>query len=425
MNNQSIVRSPRGTKDILPDDSVYWKYIEIIARNTLSTYSYREIRTPLFEETTLFKRGIGEGTDIVNKEMYTFLDQAQRELTLRPEGTAGVVRAFIEKQMFQAKAINRLWYQGPMFRYERPQSGRQRQFHQLGVELLGSDNSLADAEVISVALDILKSLNVEDVTLEINSIGDFHERQHYLTALKEFLNEYKQDLDPDSLSKLEINPLRILDTKNTKTKEILLGAPILKTYLNSYSQQHFESLLCYLTEIGIDYKVNNRLVRGLDYYTYTAFEIKAKHLGAQDTICGGGRYNHLVKQLQGPNTPAVGWGMGLERLILLLNQPLLEKSTDVDFYIANVDNETSFLALKTAQGLRQLGFTTELDITYARLQKQLKRATKINARGVIILGLKELQNNFGTIKWLKSGNQSEFPLSNLSVIKKLYLQASI
>nr|ARO91054.1 histidine tRNA synthetase [Flintiella sanguinaria] len=421
----NIIKSPRGTRDILPIETINWLNVEAIAQSILAKSGYAEIRTPIFEETILFKRGIGEGTDIVNKEMYNFLDQGNRELTLRPEGTAGVVRAFIEKQLHKNKLVNRLWYKGPMFRYERPQSGRQRQFHQLGVECLGTNDPQADFEVILLAIDILKGLQIDDFILEINSVGNFSDRQKYIVALKDFLNKYKDDLDSDSIARLYINPFRIFDTKNKKTQEILNYAPILSNFLDNSSRSHFDSLCNYLSDAHINYAVNNKLVRGLDYYTYTAFEIKTKNLGSQDTICGGGRYNHLVKQLQGPNMPAVGWGMGLDRLLLLLEQKQILNKNFIDFYIAIIDSNANNLSIQLINFLKKIGFTTELDLSKSRIQKQLKRAAQLSASACIIIGQEEVQTNTFIIKWLNSGNQYQLHLNDLSNIKKIYLEELI
>nr|YP_010338070.1 histidine-tRNA synthetase [Erythrolobus coxiae]UNJ17655.1 histidine-tRNA synthetase [Erythrolobus coxiae] len=423
MNN--VIKSPRGTRDILPDEAIKWSNLEMIARAIFTQLNYQEIRTPIFEETTLFRRGIGEGTDIVSKEMYNFIDQGKRELTLRPEGTAGVVRSFIQNQLDKNKLINRLWYCGPMFRYERPQGGRQRQFHQLGVECLGTNNAYSDFEVISLACNFLNALDLNNFKLEINSIGDFNDRQQYIALLKDFLNNYKDDLDQDSLDKLSTNPLRILDTKNTKTREILKEAPILSDFLSYQSQQHFESLCEYLSFANIDYDINSQLVRGLDYYTYTAFEIKNSNLGSQDTICGGGRYNSLVKQLKGPDIPAVGWGMGLERLLLLLENQQSSKAQALDFYLITLGQNLDCSMIQLGDILKKSGFTCEFDITSSRIQKKIKRANQLNAFGCIIVGEEELKREEITIKWLSSGRQVNVALNDLHILKRLYLEENL
>jgi len=313
------IQALRGTRDILPEEVGYWQRLEATARQILNAAAYKEIRPPIFEQTDLFERGIGEATDVVGKEMYTFSDRGDRSITLRPEGTAGVARSAIEHGLVSG-GVQRLWYAGPMFRYERPQAGRQRQFHQLGAEVLGSGEARADAEVIAIATDILQRIGLKNLQLCINSVGQLEDRQHYRQALVEYLTPYKDQLDSDSQERLTRNPLRILDSKDERTQEIALGAPKILDYLGSDSQLHFEKVQQMLTDLGIAYTVNPRLVRGLDYYTHTAFEIQSENLGAQATVCGGGRYDGLIGQLGGTPTPAVGWAMGLERLVLLLQQ---------------------------------------------------------------------------------------------------------
>nr|YP_010330254.1 histidine-tRNA synthetase [Porphyridium aerugineum]UNJ17970.1 histidine-tRNA synthetase [Porphyridium aerugineum] len=416
---QEIIKKPRGTKDILPKESFMWQNLENLAQSVLSSFGYGKISTPIFEDTILFQRGIGQATDIVNKEMYTFRDQGNRSLTLRPEGTAGAIRALIENRLYN-NTINRLWYIGPMFRYERPQNGRQRQFNQLGIECIGSNDPLADFEVIYVAIQILTVLKVKDLKLEINSIGGFNEREEYLLALKTFLNQYKDKLDEDSLFKLALNPLRIFDSKNSTVQEILKDAPLLSKFLNDDSKKHFHILCSYLEASGIEYSINPRLVRGLDYYTYTAFEIKSNSLGAQDTVCGGGRYNNLVEQLSGPNLPAVGWGMGIERLLLIINQSN-DQSNILDFYIAPLDEEAKLISLIVSNQLQQKGFNIEMDFTFTKIQKQIQRASRKMAKACIIIGQNEVANNFISIKWLKSGKQSTIDLNSLDKIKVIYL----
>ncbi|HEY9658166.1 MAG TPA: histidine--tRNA ligase, partial [Allocoleopsis sp.] len=349
----SAIQAIRGTRDILPEESIYWQRIEAIAREILSRAAYQEIRTPIFEQTELFERGVGEATDIVSKEMYTFADRGDRSLTLRPEGTAGAVRAYIEHRLHAQGGVQRLWYLGPMFRYERPQAGRQRQFHQVGVELLGSPDPRADAEVIAIATDLLQALGLKDLRLEFNSIGDRSDRQQYRESLIAYLTPYKADLDKDSQDRLTRNPLRILDSKDQKTQEILQAAPSMLEHLNPESQKRFEQVQQLLTDLGITYNINDRLVRGLDYYTHTVFEIQSDDLGAQATVCAGGRYDGLVTELGGPDTPAVGWASGLERLILLLQQLHPPAPAPLDFYLVSKGDRAEAQALTLAQTLRQ------------------------------------------------------------------------
>ncbi|HEY9834798.1 MAG TPA: histidine--tRNA ligase, partial [Stenomitos sp.] len=316
------IQALRGTRDILPEEVRYWQWVEASARQILSKAAYQEIRPPIFERTELFARGIGEATDIVGKEMYTFNDRATppRSVTLRPEGTAGVVRALIQNNLYASGGVQRLWYTGPMFRYENPQAGRQRQFHQLGVEVIGSADPRADAEVIAIATDILQTLGLKNLRFDLNSVGNLEDRHQYREALINYLLPYKDELDKDSQERLTRNPMRILDSKDERTQKITQNAPSILDYLGSESKRHFEQVQQLLSNLGIAYQLNPRLVRGLDYYTHTAFEIISDDLGAQATVCGGGRYDGLVQELGGASTPAVGWAIGLERLIILLQQ---------------------------------------------------------------------------------------------------------
>ncbi|MDX2097357.1 MAG: histidine--tRNA ligase [Leptolyngbyaceae cyanobacterium bins.59] len=418
------IQALRGTKDILPEMVHYWQRIESIARDVLSKATYREIRTPIFEQTSLFERGIGEATDVVGKEMYTFHDRdtPPRSLTLRPEGTAGVVRSFIEHSLHAQGGVQRLWYTGPMFRYEKPQAGRQRQFHQLGLELLGSADPRADAEVIAIATDILRAVGVRDLRLSLNSVGNPEDRQRYREALIQYLTPYQEELDADSQNRLTRNPLRILDSKDERTQKITQDAPSILEYLGADSQQHFEQVRQLLTDLGITYELNPRLVRGLDYYTHTAFEMQSDDLGAQSTVCGGGRYDGLVTELGGPATPAVGWAMGLERLILLLQQAEPLSTTSLDFYLASRGDRAEAQALALAQKLRHQGFSVELDLSRSPFGKQLKRADRSGAGVCLILGDSEAETETVQIKWLRSGEQAALPQSDLLTQDEVWRQ---
>lgn len=399
------IKALRGTRDILPEEIGYWQRVEATAREILNRAAYREIRTPIFEETALFERGIGEATDIVGKEMYTFSDRKERSITLRPEGTAGVVRSFIENKLHGQGGVQRLWYTGPMFRYERPQAGRQRQFHQIGVEAIGTADPRADVEVIAIATDILQALGLKNLHLALNSVGNSQDRQRYRQALVDYLTPYKEELDPDSRDRLTRNPLRILDSKDQRTQEIALSAPKIYEYLGPDSQKHFEQVQTLLNDLGISYELNHRLVRGLDYYTHTAFEIISDDLGAQATVCGGGRYDGLVQELGGPETPAVGWAIGLERLIILLQQLDATQTTAIDFYVVSRGTAAEHQALKIAQKLRQSGFSVELDLSGSAFGKQFKRADRSGAVVCLILGDEEAANGTVQVKWLKTGQQ--------------------
>jgi histidyl-tRNA synthetase len=399
-----MIQALRGTRDILPEEVGYWQLIEATAREILTRAVYQEIRPPIFEQTDLFERGIGEATDVVGKEMYTFQDRGDRSITLRPEGTAGVVRAYISNKL-HAQGIQRLWYTGPMFRYERPQAGRQRQFHQIGLELLGSGAPRADVEAIAIATEILQALGLKNLTLDINSVGRGEDREKYRQALVSYLEPYQADLDEDSRDRLTRNPLRILDSKDPRTQEIARNAPKLIDNLSDSSKKHFDSVLQLLTDLNIPYQINHCLVRGLDYYTHTAFEIKSDDLGAQATVCGGGRYDGLVAELGGAETPAIGWAMGLERLVLLLQQLHQPPVTQPDFYIVSRGETAEAQSLVIARQLRGAKFTVELDLSGSAFGKQFKRADRSGALACLVLGDTEAENKTVNLKWLASGEQ--------------------
>lgn len=403
----------RGTKDILPSDISIWQYIYYHAQNILQLSNYKEIRTPIIESTSLFNRSIGDDTDIVNKEMYSFQDQGSRYITLRPEGTASVARAFISNRMYAQNKIHRLWYYGPMFRYERPQQGRQRQFHQLGIECLGSDSPLADVEVIRLAIKILNDFKYNEHILEINSIGNAAERNIYKYKLKDYLEPYFHDLDNDSKNRLQSNPIRILDTKNNNTLAILQEAPRLISCLETDSLNHFDKVCEHLQDLNIMYHINHNLVRGLDYYNYTAFEIKENKSNQQNTICGGGRYDHLIKQIGGPQTPAVGWAIGIERLILLINNYIKTKNS-VSIYIVMQGNEAQIQVWNIIQILEKHQITFELDLSNLSLSKQLKKANLSQADICLIIGETEIQEQCVKLKWLKTRKQCTIHINKLS-----------
>jgi histidyl-tRNA synthetase len=395
----------RGTRDILPTEVGYWQFVEKTASTILQRALYQEIRTPIFENTFLFERGIGEATDVVGKEMYTFLDRGDRSLTLRPEGTAGVARAYIEHKLQAAGGIQRLWYKGPMFRYERPQAGRQRQFHQLGVEVLGSDDPRADVEAIALASEILTALGLKNLKLDLNSVGNGEDRQKYREALINYLTPYRDSLDEDSRERLTKNPLRVLDSKDAKTKEICQEAPSILDHLGEESKKHFDRVQSLLEALRIPYHLNPCLVRGLDYYTHTAFEIISDDLGAQATVCGGGRYDGLIEQLGGPLTPAVGWAIGLERLILLLQQKNANPALIPDFYLVSRGELAEAKSLVLAKDLRELGFSVELDLSGSAFGKQFKRADRVGAIACLIIGDAEAAGETVQLKWMKTQEQ--------------------
>lgn len=418
------LQSLTGTEDILPKtqfvgqeikvaDVRTWQRVEAIAREILQRAAYEEIRTPIFEHTALFERGIGEATDVVGKEMYTFQDRGDRSVTLRPEGTAGVVRAYIQQSLYAQGGVQRLWYTGPMFRYERPQKGRQRQFHQIGVEVLGTRDPRADVETLALAMDLLQTLGLRNLVFYLNSVGSPEDRLRYREALVAYLSPYKNDLDPDSQDRLTRNPLRILDSKDEKTQAIAQSAPKILEFLADDSRQHFDQVQQQLSDLGIQFEINPCLVRGLDYYTHTAFEIQSKDLGAQATVCGGGRYDGLVNELGGPDTPAVGWAIGMERLTLLLAALYPPTPQAIDFYVVSKGEKAEATSLILAQKLRRQGFTVELDLSGAAFGKQFRRADRSGAAACLILGDTEAINATVQLKWLKTGEQSEVSQKDL------------
>ncbi len=427
------IQSLPGTEDILPRPQLVgndlkvadihtWQRVEAVARQLFQRAVYREIRTPVFEQTSLFERGIGEATDVVGKEMYSFVDKGDRACTLRPEGTAGVVRAYIQHSLYAQGGVQRLWYGGPMFRYERPQKGRQRQFHQVGVEVLGSSDPRADVEVIALATDFLKTLGLKNLTFYLNSVGDKADRLRYRDALVAYLTPLKADLDPDSQDRLTRNPLRILDSKDEKTQAIAQDAPSILDYLGDDSKRHFDRVLAQLSDLGIEFILNPCLVRGLDYYTHTAFEIQSSDLGAQATVCGGGRYDGLVQELGGPETPAVGWAIGLERLTLLLEQLTPTEATAPEVYVVSRGEKAEANALQLSQTLRQSGLAVEMDLSGSAFGKQFKRADRSGAVACLIIGDEEAAQGTVQVKWLKSGEQVTLQQTDLVTQKEGLLQ---
>ena len=387
--------------DLPPLETKRWQKVESIIRRTFRRAALEEIRTPILENTDLFSRGIGEGTDVVGKEMYTFLDRGERSCTLRPEGTASVVRAIIQNGLIN-QGCQRLWYSGPMFRYERPQAGRQRQFHQIGVEFFGLETVQSDAELIVLGWDLLKDLGLDDLILEVNSLGNEEDRKRFRSIFVSWLEDNFNLLDSDSQQRLKRNPLRILDTKNSDTQELLIKAPSIKDALSQESLKRFEDLQNALIVQKIPFKVNFGLVRGLDYYCHTAFEIKSAKLGAQSTVCGGGRYDGLVKKLGGPDIPSIGWAVGMERLVLLLENCLNSAYKALDIYLINRGDMASKYALSLSRKLRSADFSVEIDHTGSTFSKQFKRANRSGSKWIIVLGDNEI--NEGTIK-VKELNQ--------------------
>ena len=396
-----MIKVLKGTKDILPQDVEAWHRLEEKALEVFTKYGYKEIRTPIFEATELFARGVGDTTDIVNKEMYTF-EKSERSLTLRPENTAGVVRSFIENGMARLSAPVKLWYKGPMFRYERPQAGRQRQFHQVGVEMFGIKHPTADAEVILLAVNYLKSLGLNDLEVEINSLGCPTCREAYKAKIKEVLKPEFDNLCEDCQNRYEKNPLRLLDCKVDSCKEIFAKPEIQKVIQSDFiceeCAEHYSELKSYLDKMQVKYVENKLLVRGLDYYNRTVFEIKSNNLGSQNAVCGGGRYDSLVRNLGGDDTPAVGWAMGMERLNSLL-PPVEPKKLDA-YIVSNFPAE----AFAFAEELRAAGKNVEFDLANKKFTKQLEKAGKVSDFA-LILGEDEINNNTVSVKDLKTSEQ--------------------
>lgn len=397
----NLIKAQKGTKDILPTEVKQWQNLEQKALDIFSKAGYEEIRTPIFEATELFARGVGDTTDIVNKEMYTF-EKSDRSLTLRPENTAGVVRAYIENGMHRLSAPVKLWYKGPMFRYERPQAGRQRQFHQVGIEMFGIKEASADAEVILLAANYLNALGLNDLDVEINSLGCPECREIYRARIKEVLKPEFENLCPDCQTRYEKNPLRLLDCKVESCQKIFKKPEVQKVitsdYICEHCAAHFSELKAYLDRLNVRYVVNKLLVRGLDYYNRTVFEIKSNNLGSQNAVCGGGRYDSLVKNLGGEDTPAVGWAMGMERLNTLLKEIELKKLQ------AYVVSNSTIDAIELVEQLRKQGISADFDMANKKFGKQLEKASKV-ADYALILCEDEIKSNTVSVKNLATSEQ--------------------
>ncbi len=404
-----MISIPKGTKDMLPQDAYKWHYVESVARSTAAKFGFKEIRTPMFEHTELFLRGVGETTDIVTKEMYTFEDKGGRSMTLRPEGTAGVARCFIENGLFQGVMPMKAYYIASVFRYEKPQNGRLREHHQFGVECYGSDSPSADAEVIALAHSFLSEVGLDSLELNINSIGCPKCRAEYNAALKAYIGENLQNMCGQCRQRFDKNPLRILDCKEEACKAITAKAPKITDYLCEDCNAHFEKVQNLLSKQGITYKVNPGIVRGLDYYTRTVFEFVSTDIGAQGTVCGGGRYNNLVEEVGGKPTPAVGFGLGLERLLLVLENlnKLNACEEHTDLYVLPIGENAKEYALSLVSKLRSEGISAETDIMDRGIKAQMKYADKSGARYVVALGDDEIAS--GTIKLKNMSDGKEIP----------------
>ncbi|RPA55548.1 histidine--tRNA ligase [Aerococcus agrisoli] len=417
-----MIQRPKGTADILPEDMSMWHYIEATAREVLDQYRYFEIRTPMFESYELFSRGVGETTDVVTKEMYDFFDKGDRHIALKPEGTAPIVRAYVENKLYAPEQVKpyKVYYMGPMFRYERPQSGRLRQFHQIGVEVFGGASAQTDVETIALAMDLFNKLSIKNIKLVINTLGDTASRLAYREALIEYLTPFTDQLSEDSKTRLHKNPLRVLDSKDKKDIEIVANAPSILDFLSEESAARFERVQELLTTLGIEFEIDSNMVRGLDYYKDTIFEIMSedKVFGAQTTICGGGNYTGLVEELSDGKESAAGFGFGLgiERLILLMKAqetPVPEMHT-LDVYVVNIGDETDTAAMKVLQHIRHAGFTADRNFTGAKPKKQFRDANKLGAELVVTIGESELANNQITIKHMDSGKEQAYPIEKFA-----------
>ena len=405
-------RTIKGTHDILPEDSVRWQELERVIHNVAASYGYSEIRTPIFENTNLFSRSIGEYTDIVSKEMYSWEDRSGGSLTLRPELTAPVARAYIQHNLGSKSPLQRMYYIGPLFRRERPQKGRQRQFHQFGIEAFGSEFPEQDAEIIAVGNTIFSELGLKDISLKLNSLGSSTCRNKYTKALKDYLTPHKDSLSATSQKRLESNPLRILETKNPEEQKLIADAPSITDFWTADDKEHFSTVQNLLNGLNIPYELDHQMVRGLDYYTRTTFEFISGNLGAQDAICGGGRYDSLVETLGGKPTPAIGFAAGMERILLSMDISKDDAKINT-VYLINLVESASGQALFIANELRELGCYVIMDTLRRSLKAQLRDANRIGAVKAVIIGEDELKNKTVQIKDLSSGEQEEIVMNDL------------
>ncbi|MFD1318024.1 histidine--tRNA ligase [Loigolactobacillus zhaoyuanensis] len=411
---------PKGTADILPGETQKWQYVEQTARKVFNNYQFNEIRTPIFESFDVFSRSVGDTSDIVTKEMYDFYDKGKRHIVLRPEGTAGIVRAYVENKLFgpeHPKPV-KVYYMGPMFRYERPQSGRMREFHQIGVEALGSPSPTVDVETIAMALGLFKQLGIGGLKLVINTLGDLDSRQAYRQALIAFLEPHFDELSADSQVRLHKNPLRVLDSKDKKDQAIVADAPSILDFLDEESTAHFTMVKTLLENLGIEYEIDATMVRGLDYYNHTIFEImsNSKAFGGQYmTVCAGGRYNGLVEEIGGPATPGFGFGLGLERMLLVMDADGIDvpATADLAAYVVGIGAETQPAVVQVTQAIRSAGFTAEHDYLDRKPKAQFKMANRLNAEVVITIGESELATKSAHLKNMATGNEITVPLAEI------------
>ncbi|MCL1809970.1 MAG: histidine--tRNA ligase [Clostridiales bacterium] len=410
-----LTNAPKGTKDVLPDQVYKWHFVEKAFHEICTTYGFSEIRTPVFEHTELFTKGVGDTTDIVEKQMYTFADYAQRSVTLKPEGTAPAVRAFVEHKLYAEVQPTKIYYSIPCFRYEKPQSGRLREFHQFGIEIFGTGDMMADAEVISLGNDFIAGLGIKDVELRINSIGCSKCRKEHRAALREFLKEKYDGLCDTCKGRYNRNPLRILDCKSPVCQELVGGAPLMIDYLCDECQDSFEDLKVDLTAMGIDFTVDPGIVRGLDYYTKTAFEFVSHNIGAQGTICGGGRYDNLMEHLGGPAIPGIGFGLGIERLLLVMesNGVAIPKPAAADVFVAVMGENAKKFGLGLTRKLRKQGLNVEMDTLSRNIKGQFKYADRINASYTVVIGDNELAEGKVSLKKMSTSEQRLIPIDDI------------
>ena len=411
-----IIRKIKGTEDIMPKDSYRWIFLEDIMRRQANAYGYKEVRTPVFEQTSLFARGVGETTDVVQKEMYTFSTKGDESITLRPEGTAGAARAFLEHSVQNDGLPSKQYYLTTCYRYEKPQAGRQREFHQFGIEVFGTQNPSADAEVISLVNGLFEILGLSKIRLEINSIGCPKCRSKYHEKLREYFSQYKDKLCDTCLGRLERNPMRIIDCKSPVCSEIAKDAPKMIDFLGEECSEHFEKVKSYLDIAGVKYEVNPTIVRGLDYYTKTVFEFVSDNIGAQGTVCGGGRYDGLIEELGGQHTPSLGCAMGIERLLLLIESSGVEipKPDTCDLYIASMGENASLKAFALAEEVRKSGLSAQCDIVGRGLRPQMKFADKIGAKFSVVLGDNEIEENKAEVKNMETGEKTPVSLTDFA-----------
>ncbi|HEX3016168.1 MAG TPA: histidine--tRNA ligase [Desulfobacteria bacterium] len=410
-----LTQRPKGTNDFLPGQVEKWQFIESTIREICRQYGYEEVRTPIFEHTELFNRGVGETTDIVEKEMYTFADKGDRSITLRPEGTASVCRAYVENKLYAGPQPVKLYYVGPMFRYEKPQAGRFRQFHQFGVEVFGATSPAVDAEVITLAMDFYRRLGLKNLEVHINSVGCPKCRPIHKEKLKEFLRPNLANFCRNCQGRFERNPLRMLDCKSEVCQKLSAGAPTTTQCLCDDCAAHFEQVKSYLDRAGIRYKVDERLVRGLDYYTKTAFEIMVDEIGAQSAICGGGRYDGLIEQLGGPAVPGIGFALGMERIFsaLAVQEIEIPLQSKLDVFIAALGEEASRECFRLQLQLRQAGLKVDMDYLARGLKGQLKAADRLKAKFALIIGDKELAQGVALVRQMDGGEQAEIKLTDV------------